>query len=165
MDTPEARHRAIRALVTRVDVADDAVTLTICWTPIVDTQHPLADATATIVTPASRVRRGDDIRLVIGGADPGANRDPRLVDLIVEARIAYQHLVTSTAPTLDAVAAEHGYSRKHFSRLLRLATLAPDIVAAILDGRQPAQLSRTGLLAAPEVSLEWREQRVALGFG
>lgn len=162
---PAARYDAIMALVTRVDVADEAVTLVIRWAPIVDTQHPLADASATIVTPASRVRRGDDIRLVIGGADPGANRDQRLVDLIVEARVAYQHLLTSTAPSLDVVAAEHGHSRKHFSRLLRLATLAPDIVAAILDGRQPAQLSRTGLLAAPEVPLGWREQRVALGFG
>ncbi len=162
---PGARYDAVRALVTRVDVADDAVKLTIRWAPIVDTQHPLADASATIVTPASRVRRGDDIRLVMGGADPGANRDPRFVDLIVEARLAYQHLVTSNAATLDEVAAEHGHSRKHFSRLLRLATLAPDIVAAILDGRQPAQLSRTGLLAAPEVPLGWGEQRIALGFG
>lgn len=151
--------------MTRVDVADDTVTLIIRWAPIVDTQHPLATATATIVTPASRVRRGDDIRLVIGVADPGANRDQRLVDLIVEARVAYQHLLTSTAPSLDAVAAEHGHSRKHFSRLLRLATLAPDIVAAILDGRQPAQLSRAALLVTPEMPLGWGEQRMALGFG
>ena len=162
---PEARHDAIRALVTRIDVGDDAVTLAIRWAPIVDVEHTLADATATIVAPASRVRRGDDIRLVIGGADPNANRDPRLVDLIVEARLAYQHLLTSTAPSLEEVAAEHGHSRKHFSRLLRLATLAPDIVAAILDGRQPAQMNRTAMLGAPDVPVAWGEQRVGLGFG
>lgn len=124
---------------------------------------PDGSTSTTIVTPASQVRRGDDIRLIIGGADPHANRDPRLVDLIVEARLAYQHLLTSTALSLDEVAAEHGHSRKHFSRLLRLATLAPDIVAAILDGRQPAQMSRTALLGAAEVTLGWSEQRVRFG--
>ena len=161
---PAARYDAIRALVERVDVAEDAVRLTIRLAAIVDTAHPLASQTATIVAPASRVRRGDDIRLVIGGADPGANRDQRLIDLIVEARVAHEHLTASTALSLDELAAERGHSRKHFSRLLRLATLAPDIVAAILDGRQPAQLSRIGLLAATDVPIAWAEQRVMLGF-
>ena len=79
--------------------------------------------------------------------------------------MAYERLTASSAASLDEIAAESGHSRKHFSRLLRLATLAPDIVAAIIDGKQPAQLSRRGLLAAGEVSLEWGKQRVGLGFG
>ena len=121
------------------------MTLTIRWAAIVEADHALAGTTATTRQATARVRRGEDVRLVIGGADPTANRDQRLIDLIVEARLAHAHLVTSTAGSLDAAAAEHGHSRKHFSRLLRLATLAPDIVAAILDGRQPAQLSRIAL--------------------
>jgi hypothetical protein len=55
------------------------------------------------------------------------------------------------------------HSLKHFSRLLRLATLEPDIVAAIMDGKQLAQLSRTAMLAAPDVPLDWGGQRMALG--
>jgi hypothetical protein len=161
---PDARSEAIRALVERVDIADDAVTVTVRWAPVVDAEHPLADASATIQASTSRVRRGDDIRLIIGGADPTANRDQRLIDLMVEARLAHQHLVTSARLSLDEVAAEHGHSRKHFSRLLRLATLAPDIVTAILDGKQPTQLSRSGLLAANDLPDAWGEQRVTYGF-
>jgi hypothetical protein len=94
------RSDAIRSLVERVDVADDAVTLTVCWAPIVEPDHPLADAIAAIRAATSRVRRGDDIRLIIGGADPTANRDQRLIDLIVEARLAHAHLVTSAGGTV-----------------------------------------------------------------
>ena len=46
------------------------------------------------------------------------------------------------------------------SRLLRLTLLAPDIVEAILDGRQPARLQLDDLLEA--VPLEWEGQRYAL---
>jgi site-specific DNA recombinase len=72
---------------------------------------------------------------------------------VVEAPLAHEHLSASTAPSLDDLAAERGHSRKHFSRLLRLATLAPDIVGAILDGLQPAHFKRIGLLAAPDVPI------------
>lgn len=159
---PDKRSEAIRGLLERVDVADAAVTLTIRWAAIVDAEHPLAAATATATAPIARVRRGDDIRLVIGGADPAANRDQRLIDLVVEARMAHERLVSSSTASLDELAAECGHSRKHLSRLLRLATLAPDIVAAILDGKQPVGLGRQRLLAAGDLPVGWREQRVAL---
>jgi hypothetical protein len=162
---PDKRHDAICALVERVDVADQAVGAIIRWAPIVATEHRLTIETATIVTPVSRLRRGDDIGLVIGGADPAANRSQGLIDLMVEARVAYQRIIASSAASLVELAAECGHSRKHFSRLLRLATLPPDIVSAIMDGKQPAQLSRIAMLAEPDLPLGWPEQRVAFGFG
>ena len=42
----------------------------------------------------------------------------------------------------------------------RLALLAPDIVEAILDGRQPAELQLDDLLEG--FPLEWEGQRAAL---
>ncbi len=161
---PATRRDAIRALVARVEVGEAAVAITLCWSAVVDGEHPLGTATAPIVAPATRVRRGDDVRLVIGGADPSVNRDPRLIELMVEARVAHERLNASSADSLDDLAAECGHSRKHLSRLLRLATLAPDIVAAILDGRQPAQLSRIALLEADDLPIGWGEQRQRLGF-
>ena len=49
-------------------------------------------------------------------------------------------------------------------RLVRLSYLAPDITQAILDGRQPCDLTTTKLLAHSRLPLTWREQRRALGF-
>ncbi len=50
------------------------------------------------------------------------------------------------------------------ARLIRLNYLAPDIVAAILDGKQPVDLTANKLMADTRLPLDWRAQRAALGF-
>lgn len=84
--------------------------------------------------------------------------------MIAEARQANAALLDSEGASLDAVAGAHGHARKHFSRLLRLAYLAPDIVGRIIDGTQPPSLTRTRLLACTDVPLDWAEQRHMFGF-
>ena len=46
----------------------------------------------------------------------------------------------------------------------RLNYLAPDIVAAILDGEHPVDLTANKLMADTRFPLDWRAQRAALGF-
>ena len=55
-------------------------------------------------------------------------------------------------------------SPSYFTRLVRLSYLAPDITEAILDGRQPRDLTADKLLAHSRLPLGWREQRTVLGF-
>ena len=50
-----------------------------------------------------------------------------------------------------------GVAPSYVSRVLRLTLLAPEIVEAILDGRQPAELQLDDLLEG--FPLEWAEQR------
>jgi hypothetical protein len=50
--------------------------------------------------------------------------------------------------------------RGYLGTLLRLTLLAPDIVEAILDGRQPPELGLPGLLAP--LPVEWGRQREGL---
>ncbi|AMK17337.1 MULTISPECIES: hypothetical protein [Sphingobium] len=50
-------------------------------------------------------------------------------------------------------------------RVARLAFLAPDIISAILDGRQPASLTPRRLMKHAAIPLDWKGQRKALGFG
>ena len=47
-------------------------------------------------------------------------------------------------------------------KILKLAFLAPDIIEAILAGRQPVDLSQERLRRT--FSLDWSEQRQRLGF-
>jgi hypothetical protein len=44
-----------------------------------------------------------------------------------------------------------------------LSCLAPDIVTAIVEGRQPASLTPAKLLVTP-LPFAWRDQRTLLGF-
>ena len=48
-------------------------------------------------------------------------------------------------------------------RVLRLTLLAPDIVEAILGGRQPAEMTLAGLMRRFPVG--WREQRAHIFEG
>ena len=48
-------------------------------------------------------------------------------------------------------------NQSYLCRVLRLTLLAPDIVEAILDGRQPAGLQLNALLG--QIPTEWTEQR------
>ena len=53
---------------------------------------------------------------------------------------------------------------KERTRLVRLSYLAPDITQAILEGRQPRDLTADQLLAHSRLPLAWQEQRTLLGF-
>jgi hypothetical protein len=59
--------------------------------------------------------------------------------------------------TLEDLARAKGVHATYVSRVLRLTLLAPEIVEAILDGQQPAELQLNDLLAGSP--LEWDRQR------
>ncbi|OJW61549.1 MAG: hypothetical protein BGO57_12665 [Sphingomonadales bacterium 63-6] len=89
--------------------------------------------------------------------------DRRLNALLRKARDAQRMLESGRDETLDQLARQLGCRPGHFSRLVRLNYLAPDIVAAIIDGTQPASLDSTTLLKA-NLPLDWGLQRRLLGF-
>jgi hypothetical protein len=60
------------------------------------------------------------------------------------------------------IARRCGLSDPHVRRLLRFAYLAPDVVMAIVDGRQPRALTVKLLLRG--IPLAWSDQRAAFGF-
>jgi hypothetical protein len=102
--------------------------------------------------------------LLVGSTVTADRSDPSLVRLVANAWALREALVSSQAPSLTAVAAEQGISQSYATRLVRLAWLAPDIVEAILDGRQPACLTASGLMRDTRIPLDWPDQRKALGF-
>jgi hypothetical protein len=64
--------------------------------------------------------------------------------------------------TLEELARAKGAHATYVSRVLRLTLLAPNIVEAILDGRQPVELQLDDLLEG--FSLEWNEQDASLAI-
>ncbi len=148
----------VLAGVERVEVAPDNVTIRF---------RPMYGQPAIDVTiPAKLFRRGTEMKLAIAPehGDAKSERDPALIQFVVRAHMARTALEQSSEMTIEQLASQQSYSRNYYVVLLRIAYLAPDITAAILDGRQPLQLSRQRLARTASLPINWQGQREALGF-
>jgi site-specific DNA recombinase len=108
--------------------------------------------------------RGAELRLVVEGHDsPTSKADPALLKAVVRAHRWFDELVYGRAASLAEIAQRAGVTARYVRRLLRLAFLAPDIVEAIAEGRQPAELT-VQRLTYTTLPAEWAAQKEALGF-
>ena len=117
--------------------------------------------------PAELRRIGFGLRMLVEGPVlPGqaAKADPKLIKLIARAHLLSNKLAESSSDNLAEVAQREGLTGSYFTRLLRLTYLAPEITRAILEGRQPRDLTAQKLLAHSRLPLAWPEQRRILGF-
>ena len=65
---------------------------------------------------------------------------------------------------MKEIARQEDVVSSYVTRLLRLSYLAPDIIAAILKGSQPVELTASRLAQLKNLPLDWAEQRKALSF-
>jgi site-specific DNA recombinase len=175
-ELPVARKRAVlAALIERIEVRVDQIDirlrpqrlnalLDVAATP---SQGVNDDQTETLSVPVRLRRAGREIRMVIDGTDPFAvaKPDARLIRLLLRARCFNATLAQGEGIPFAAIAQREGVSRSYFTRLVRLSYLAPDITQAILDGRQPRDLTAEKLLEHSRLPLAWHDQRTMLGFG
>ena len=89
---------------------------------------------------------------------PRPRVDNAMVKALARAFRWRKMLDTGVHATLEDLARAKGVNATYVSRVLRLTLLAPEIVEAILDGRQPAELQLDDLLEG--FPLEWEGQRV-----
>jgi len=125
------------------------------------------DETQILSVPIRLRRAGREITMRVDGTDPFATAKPdtRLIRLLIRARRFNATLVGGDGVPFAALAKREGVSPSYFTRLVRLSYLAPDITQAILDGRQPHDLTADQLLAHSRLPLAWHDQRTLLGFG
>jgi site-specific DNA recombinase len=175
-ELPVARKRAVLAtLIERIDVRVERIDIRLRPPRLAalldgpDTSPQGADdeETELLSVPVRLRRAGREIRMVINGTDPFAAAKPnaRLVKLLLRAHRFNAALTQGEAITFAALAQREGVSRSYFTRLVRLSYLAPDITQAILDGRQPRDLTPEKLLEHSRLPLAWHDQRIVLGFG
>ena len=169
-----ARDKAVLLpqLVSRIDLQEEGVDLTIDRTGLAellgqDTAAPAASENLLLTLPATKVRRGHQLRLIIPGPQviniTPVTRDEKLVALLGEAHAARKIILASPEQSITNIAASHGRCRTRLGKLAALACLAPDIVTAIVEGRQPASLTARTLQDI-DLPLAWPDQRAQLGF-
>ena len=119
--------------------------------------------TLTIRIPMRLQRRGGRKLIMTpdGAAAPAPKprRDDTLIKALVRAHRWRRRIETGQAKSITDLAEQEGVTDAYVCRLLPLTCLAPEIVDAILDGRQPKGLRLAEMLG--NGPLEWRKQRSA----
>ena len=119
------------------------------------------DRPLPLTIPTAPLFRGHEPRLRLEPPAGRAAGDPALIQTFASGFAAREQLLTMTD---HEVAAMPGNRLRHLTRYARLSYLAPDIIRAIMDGKQPRQLTARHLSRNLALPLCWAEQRRLLGF-
>lgn len=110
--------------------------------------------------------RGRQLKILpqgIAHATP-SEPDPTLLKLLRRAHAWRQQLETGSQETISDLAAANGVNPSYFTRVLRIAYLASDIIETIIKGQQPPELTANKLVRIKNLPIDWPGQREALGF-
>lgn len=113
--------------------------------------------------PAPRPRARKEI-IVPGGQNSSPRRvNHALILAIARAKSWMRDLRSGRYADTTDIARQFQLNDAHVRRILRFGYLAPDIVEAIIEGRQPRPMTVKRLLRG--VPCVWADQRSAFGFG
>jgi hypothetical protein len=120
-----------------------------------------AQQTLTVIIPLNVKPRGGRKAMVTPGVlEVERSQDITLIKAVARAFRWRRMLENGQFATVQELAAAEKINASYVSRVLRLTLLAPDIVEAILDGRQPEGMTLPPLMEG--VAVEWEEQRYRL---
>jgi site-specific DNA recombinase len=165
--TPGQQTAIVRELIEEVIIDDDRLTLRVRSGAVLG--ETIASPVPEIATDAlfelkaaiAFRRRGVASKLVLPGrAEPyhSPKCDPALIKAIARGHLWFEELATGRARSLHELATREGITRRYIRRLVNLAFLSPQLVEAILQGRQPIALTATRLTEL-DLPLDWSEQR------
>jgi len=118
-----------------------------------------------IVVPFALRRRGVEGKLIVHGDDEQrSGPDQKLIEIVARGHDWFDQLAKERVQSVNEIAQRERVNAGDVSRLLSLAFIAPDIAAAIVDGRQPPELTANRLRQTLPLPGSWIEQRRLLGF-
>ena len=119
----------------------------------------------TLTVRARLQRVGREMKMLVENTHDQTEADPALLRIVARAHDIQECLMQKSGLTLHAIASQEHVTPGYISRLLRLSSLAPDIITAIVNGKNPPQLSAKKLMRlALEIPVDWTAQRKLLGF-
>ena len=158
----------IAALVRRITIAQDQVTIEIKHEGLADllldqkasSRKRKDHAPISIEVPVRFRRRGVEAKLVILSRPQAASEpDTNLVKALARAHEWWGSIARGEARGIGDIARAEGFNRAYVTRFLCLAFLAPEITKAILEGRQPTELTAKRLISSALNSpLLWPDQ-------
>jgi DNA invertase Pin-like site-specific DNA recombinase len=164
------RAKLVRELVEKIIVDEKTITIKLRRGPLSGGDAPScasdepSDSALELTAAVAFTRRGAETKLVLPGLaqqNHSSRCDPALIRAIARGRAWFEELATGRARSLQVLARREGISRRYIRRLVALAFLSPELVEAILQGRQPVELTTTRL-AEFDLPLDWTEQHKLL---
>jgi|ERR1700687_1061810 len=110
-------------------------------------------------------RCGGEVHLVVppnSGGAPCNRPNPSLIRAVARARGWYERVLEGKSSDQRSLTLYAGVTERYIGKVFGCAFLAPDIVEAILEGRQPRDLTFKKLCNS--IPLHWSEQRRQFGF-
>jgi DNA invertase Pin-like site-specific DNA recombinase len=162
----EERVKLVHGLVEKVIVDEKTLTIKLrCGTLLGgDVSSSIledrGDNAVELTAAVAFKRRGAETKLVLPGLGQqnySSRCDPALIKAIARGRTWFEELATGRARSLQELAKRDGITRRYIRRLVGLAFLSPQFVEAILQGRQPVELTVTRLTEL-DLPLDWSEQ-------
>ena len=176
---PDQMRAMLMTLISRVDIRPDCVEISVCRSRLVEllgsgsidlvTQQATPDNEAKDVlalTVKARLQRvGREMKMLVENTDDQTIADPALLRIVARAHDIQERLMQKSGLNLYAIASQEHVTPGYISRLLRLTWLAPDIITAIVNGKNPPQLTAKKLMRlALEIPVDWTAQLKLLGF-
>jgi DNA invertase Pin-like site-specific DNA recombinase len=164
------RAKFVRELVEKIIVDEKTITIKLRRGPLLGGDVPScasnepSDSAVELTAAVAFTRRGAETKLVLPGLaqqNHSSRFDSALIRAIARGRAWFEELATGRARSLQELAKCNGISRRYIRRLVGLAFLSPALVEAILQGRQPVELTTTRL-AEFDLPLDWTEQHKLL---
>ena len=162
---PQPLHcrQLLMAITRRVDLTEVTLAAQIDLSPALRDRTSLKNSglpPVGISTPIRLTRRGNELKLILQGAGGDLRApDPNLIKSILDARLRFAAYTRQNKPkSITDIAIAEGASPGDISRLMQLAFLAPDLIEAILDGRQPPALTATRLRRFDCLLYLWDDQ-------
>ena len=177
--TPNRTRAMLMPLINRVDIRPDCVEISVRRSRLVEllgpgsiermTQHATPNNEAkdilTLTVRARLQRVGREMKLLVENRDDQIEADPTLLRIVAPAHDIQERLMQKSELTLHAIASQEHVTPGYVSRLLRLSSLAPDIITSIVNGKNSPQLTAKKLMGlALEIPVDWSEQRKLLRF-
>ena len=121
---------------------------------------PSSDGRLTLIIPIKIRRRGSNKVITLPNGETGKPQKP-IDPTPMQLALARGHrwlamLESGEVKTLTEIAKREGVDNSYVSRMVNLTTLAPDIVAAILDDTLPDTITLLELAADPPVLWGWQ---------
>ena len=150
---------ALAAIADRIDIAPGAITIAVSASGLaellwLDAGSLISLEALNITSPFRTRRRGVETKLILGDAPQECDR--RLMENIARANDWFGQL--KAGRTYAEIAQSAGTSTRRVQQMIDLAFLAPDIVRAISEGRQPVGLTSDWLLRH-DLPSDWDRQR------